>query len=89
MASTKVINSISLNMQAIHIIYEPIISDATSPSTKTIYLCLPPIFCECYHAITLVFLLSNFILKFYLRNPAATREVSPSILYILVDSVLF
>ena len=81
MAPTKVINSITLNMQAIYIIHESIISDAISPSTRTIYLYLPPIFCECCHAITLVFLLSNFSLKFYLRNPAASRGVSPSYKY--------
>ena len=63
MAPTKVINSITLNMQAIYIIQESIISDAISPSTRTIYLYLPPIFCECCHAITLVFLLSNFSFK--------------------------
>jgi len=33
---------------------------------------------ECWDAITLVFLLSNFTLKFHLRNPAATRRVSPN-----------
>jgi len=35
-------------------------------------------FCECCHAIILIFLLSNFTLKFYLRNLAATRGVSSS-----------
>ena len=34
-------------------------------------------FCECCHAIILIFVLSNFTLKFYLKNPAATRGVSP------------
>ena len=38
-------------------------------------------FCECCHAIILIFLLSNFTLKFYLRNPAATCGVSPSFLW--------
>ena len=71
MTPTKVINSISLNMQVIHIIYEPIISNVTSPSTDFL--------CECCHAIVLIFLLSNFTLKFYLKNSAAMRGVSPSI----------
>ena len=53
--------------------------DATSLSTRTIYLCILPIFCECCHVITLVFLFSNFILKFYLKNPATMCGVSPSI----------
>jgi len=44
----------------------------------TIYLCLPPIFYECCHAIILIFLLSILTLKFYLRNPATTRGVSSS-----------
>ena len=78
MAPTKVINSISLNIQVIRIIYEPIISNDTSASTRGIYLCFPLIFCECCHAIILIFLLSNFTLKFYLRNPAVMRGVSPS-----------
>ena len=77
MAPTKVINSISLNMQVIRIIQEPIISNVTLTSTRAIYLCFPSIFCECCHAIILIFVLSNFTLKFYLKNPAATR-VSPS-----------
>ena len=44
-------------------------------------------FYECCHAIILIFLLSNFTLN--LRNPAATRGVSPSIIggwvYIVCD----
>ena len=34
---------------------------------------------ECCHAIILVFLFSNFILKFCLKNPATTHEVSPKV----------
>jgi len=58
-------------MQIVHL------SNALSHAIKTHYVFLP-IFCECCHAITLMFLLSNFTLKFYLRNPAAMRGVSPS-----------
>ena len=77
MTPTKVINSISLNMQVIRIIQESIISNATSTSTRAIYLSFSSIFfCECCHAIILIFLFSNFTLN--LRNPAATRGVSPS-----------
>ena len=80
MTPTKVINSISLNMQVIRIIQESIISNVTSTSTMAIYLCFPSIFlCECCHAIILIFLLSNFTLN--LRNPAGTRRVSPSFVY--------
>ena len=37
-------------------------------------------FCECCHAIILIFLLSNFTLKFYLKKSAATRGISPNYL---------
>jgi hypothetical protein len=33
---------------------------------------------DCCHVITLVFLLSHFTLKFYLKLSAASRGVSPS-----------
>ena len=36
-------------------------------------------FCEYCHTIILIFPYSIFTLKFYLKNPAATRGVSPSI----------
>ena len=44
MTPTKIINSISLSMQVIRVIQESIISNATSTSTRAIYLCFPSIF---------------------------------------------
>ena len=64
----------------ISISYRNSLHQTPSLSTRTIYLYLPPIFCECCQLITLVFLILNFTLTFYLRNTAATRGVSPSLL---------
>ena len=73
----KFISSISFNMPAIYPHYIRtyyITRHTTIHWDRTIYFCLPPFFFECCHAITLVFLFSNFTLKFYLRNSAATRS---------------
>jgi hypothetical protein len=42
---------------------------------------------ECCHVITLVFLLSHFSLKFYLKIPTSMRGVSPSVKQIVAPSL--
>ena len=80
MEPTKVINSISLNMQVSASYRNPLYQMSHQrPLWPSIYVFHRFFLCECCHAIILIFLLSNFTLN--LRNPAATRRVSPSFVY--------
>ena len=74
MAPTKVVNSITLNMQAIHITETNYIRRHVAIHQDHLFMSSTNFFCECCHAITLVYLFSNFTLKFYLRNSAAARS---------------
>ena len=81
----KFISSIYFNMPAIyphHIETHYIRCHITIHYDRTIYLCLPPFFLWMLPYNHLSISIFKFHLRFYLKNSATTRGVSPSFLYI-------
>ena len=81
----KFISSISFNMPAIyphHIETHYIRCHISIHYDRTIYLCLPPFFLWMLPYNHLSISIFKFHLRFYLKNSATMRGVSPSFLYI-------